>query len=1270
MKKILSLAALCCLFVGVATAQTNYQVKQSNYEAVEVAFSAPLPQVAGIELGEQQFTSLRMDGFAGQNQVGRPDLPAMVKLVEIPLGEGLTYDIVEVICDTLDGTALNVKNPIVPAQASRSKSDRSDFRLAMDGSVYGANDFVGDDVITLEKIGVARDANLAEVHFNPIKWNPTTNQIVIYKKVVVRIRMTEPDVAATIQMKNIHHSGAFNLTSDVINHIGSPKDVSNCAPLHYLIVAHSSFRGQFENFVEWKKRQGFTVEVAYTDDTEVGTDTAHIRTFIKNHYTNATAENPAPTFVLLIGDNEQIPAYYCVEGSGWSTSTHYSDLYYMTWTRGDIIPDCFYGRFSAQNLSQLTPQIEKTLYYEQYAFTDPNFLTTGILVAGEDQGMSGDNAYKCADPAMDYIAKTYVNANNGYNSVYYYKNNTNFAPDGVTVNGSSQTSASATTLRNLYNEGAGWINYSAHGDVTEWYKPNFTTAHVHAMTNNGKPGIMIGSCCLTNSFQADECLGEALLRKGNNAGAVSYIGGSDVTYWSEDFYWAVGLRNNISNTMNPSYDSTRLGGYDRMFHTHNESFDKWYNTSGALVMAGNMAVQSSTSSLKKHYWEVYHLMGDPSLMPWLGLASDLSVNYNPSILMVGSTTLSVEAVPHAYVALTDANHDLLDAAYADANGVAVLNFGMITTPGQYELAVSAQNYKPFFAQIDAIVADGPFLMIDSIAVVGNPTAGDTVSFNLHLHNIGNATPAQYSVEFLTNGSHLFTLNGGQDTMNNAINEDDTYLLNGGESRIWSNVADQTMTNITAIVRWGTHNTEMSRRNFSFTINAPQVKAVNHNFGSIAANQNTTLTINNRNLGHSTAKNVLSNLVCIDPLVTISNGQQSTNNLAANSNWDASYSIHFNGEIPTSGVMQFYQMNDFDGFRTIDTISLAFGANSDETFETGNFTNLNWIQNSYPWGITNSNVYAGNYCAKSYNFGNTNNASSELSITWTSSIDDSLSFYHKVSSESGYDWFRFYIDGTKMEESSGPINDWERSAYMIPAGTHTFKWAYEKDYSASNGSDCAWIDNINFPMTGTCRNYMMDTICEGESYEFNGNVLTELTPGDHFYQDSANHQLHFLQLTVSAVPLINITASATQIRSGEPVILEANGGDRYLWSTGENQSIIRSYPRSSMDYVVTGWNNGCSQNDTIRIDVNGSVGILDIETMEMTLFPNPTTTTLNVECKDMVEVSIFNSIGQMIRHQNANGDSMTLNVSNLNSGAYMIQITTSNGFMTTQKFIKK
>jgi len=130
-----------------------------------------------------------------------------------------------------------------------------------------------------------------------------------------------------------------------------------------------------------------------------------------------------------------------------------------------------------------------------------------------------------------------------------------------------------------------------------------------SLTNAHKYGLWVGNCCRSNRFSESECFGEAALRV-SNKGAVGYIGATDYSYWDEDYWWAVGFK---TVSANPSYNASHLGAFDRLFHTHIESTANWYSTQGQLVIGGNLAVQESTSSRKLYYWEIYHLMGDPSL---------------------------------------------------------------------------------------------------------------------------------------------------------------------------------------------------------------------------------------------------------------------------------------------------------------------------------------------------------------------------------------------------------------------------------------------------------------------------------------------------------------------------------------------------------------------------------------------------------------------------------------------------------------------------------
>lgn len=128
----------------------------------------------------------------------------------------------------------------------------------------------------------------------------------------------------------------------------------------------------------------------------------------------------------------------------------------------------------------------------------------------------------------------------------------------------------------------------------------------------------------------------------------------------------------------------------------------------------------------------------------------------------------------------------------------------------------------------------------------------------------------------------------------------------------------------------------------------------------------------------------------------------------------------------------------------------------EDFETGDFSKNEWQHSGNAnWSIVTDTVYEGTYATKSGTI--THSQTSTLEITLDTTFEN-ISFYRKVSSESNYDYLRFYIDGAEQSKWAGTL-DWSQQTYAITSGEHTFKWSYTKDGSVSTGSDCAWIDNI-------------------------------------------------------------------------------------------------------------------------------------------------------------------------------------------------------------------
>jgi murein tripeptide amidase MpaA len=142
----------------------------------------------------------------------------------------------------------------------------------------------------------------------------------------------------------------------------------------------------------------------------------------------------------------------------------------------------------------------------------------------------------------------------------------------------------------------------------------------------------------------------------------------------------------------------------------------------------------------------------------------------------------------------------------------------------------------------------------------------------------------------------------------------------------------------------------------------------------------------------------------------------------------------------------------------NTVDFELFVSTADSFE-GGFSPVWTFDGNLDWQITDQEAYDGLQSAQSGSI--TDEQTSELVAEVELSNGGDLSFWYKVSSESGYDYLRFYVDGSMEEEWSGEI-DWTEYTINVDAGMHTFTWSYEKDYSVSGGSDCGWVDYVSFP----------------------------------------------------------------------------------------------------------------------------------------------------------------------------------------------------------------
>ena len=91
------------------------------------------------------------------------------------------------------------------------------------------------------------------------------------------------------------------------------------------------------------------------------------------------------------------------------------------------------------------------------------------------------------------------------------------------------------------------------------------------------------------------------------------------------------------------------------------------------------------------------------------------------------------------------------------------------------------------------------------------------------------------------------------------------------------------------------------------------------------------------------------------------------------------------------------------------------------------------------------------------------AITDSQATWletTATNAGTVSFWWKVSSESWSDYLEVSVDGEQKAMIDGEDDDWTRRSLVVAAG-QTIQWRYLKDGSESDGSDCGWLDGVEF-----------------------------------------------------------------------------------------------------------------------------------------------------------------------------------------------------------------
>jgi hypothetical protein len=381
-----------------------------------------------------------------------------------------------------------------------------------------------------------------------------------------------------------------------------------------------------------------------------------------------------------------------------------------------------------------------------------------------------------------------------------------------------------------------------------------------------------------------------------------------------------------------------------------------------------------------------------------------------------------------------------------------------------------------------------------------------------------------------------------------------------------------------------------------------------------------------------------------------------------------------------------------------------------SFEEGSFGQGWTFGGNANWTIDNTESWDGQSSARSGTIGNS--SSSQMLYTMEAASAGTISFYRKVSSESGYDFLKFYIDNQLKDSWSGQ-QDWELVTYNVTAGTHTFKWVYEKDVYVASGSDCGWIDYIEFPPSATVNANAgaNGEICASETYQCNGTAsyyqtIAWSTSGDGTYDDenslqavytpgTADISTGYVTLTLTAtdgqgnsdvddllLTILPLPATPEGLSGETPVcagyiypytcqpiadalsyewvLLPAQAGE--IQETNDNEITVlwSSQYFATATLKVRGMND-CGYgdfSDAFVVTVEDCTSIDETAASDISITPNPASDRLNITMPPTASsetiIRIISVTGKLMIEQKANNnDDVTIDVSSLTGGMYLL-----------------
>lgn len=977
---------------------------------------------------------------------GEPDLPHLTRIFQVPPGTRLRW--------VVEASTVETYRDIWVAPSKGNLSRQVDPATVpyVQGKAYSQSGSFPGHWVQAQALYRQRDLQGQALWLYPYQYNAAARELQVCTRLVVRV-VAESDAAASPAGPELPRTGrGFEqlFRRSLVNYQGVPSRSGGEQPERLLVVAPDDLVATLAPLVQWKQQSGWHTTVVPLSQWGEATP-ANIYNGIRGDYLAGGTD-----MVLLVGDEFLLPTVMRNNGGGWYSC----DNCYGYMDEDDHVLDVLVGRLHASNPAQLAMMIARVLEYEKQPLIDEgqNWMAIGMASASDEGAGFGDDGQSDYEHANEWKA---AHLEDGFDAYWEYYDGTqgDYSPTPGHPSADQPGSPQNGPLVDRMNtSGVTLYNYTGHGWEQGLASGNFNTDAVAALRNDGRYPILIAVACCTGNFtnnNSGDCLGEAWQRAGDAAtgqpwGGIAGFFSSDFQSWSPPMEGQDAMNQYLVDAdgiaLLPTIGGMAAFGFATMIGSYG-----W----GGEVMAD--------------YWNPF---ADPTTIPRTAMPVEIPV-FHDTTLVAGATSLLVQCpVEGARVALAGKDQ-VLAVAYVQG-GTAELIFDPLEVLGPHTLTVVQFNHLPYQGKVVVLPPLGPFVVWDDLEIDdsagngnGRPEYGEFLALNIVVGNVGQTPATQTRLELISLSPWLQVLLAEAElgTLDPGI----PVMLPGVFTL---EVAPDVPHGSTAVLELRiTHNDTLTRSSLiPLMLYAPLLRIPDPRWTDASPGGNGNKRMENgetlsfvwagENIGSALTPAMAASWQVDVPWVTLG-PTGPLNPLAAGGSAELAVELEIAPDAPVYGAFYLTFALEAGAYRAEKTVGPYYVNPIVDDFESAGFEAFPWLETPvFPWEVTTEMPYWGQYCVQSADIAD--QQISELRLRLQVLEDGFIGFARRVSTEEGWDFLRFYIDGEEQAQWSGEA-DWEEFRFPVQAGERTFLWRYQKDEIYDGGQDRAWLDDIWLPV---------------------------------------------------------------------------------------------------------------------------------------------------------------------------------------------------------------